>query len=211
MSTALLEPLADAFGRHVLAGQAIFADDTPVKMWRPAPARPRRRGFGLMGATSGPGVAMPRPPSGIASRPIERASTPRNTCQNIAAGCMPMAAYRSRDIHEVACMPHVRRKFVDIHGPRARSAISDGAIRRIAQLYAVEKEARGSPPDRRIDIRQAKVAPIFDEVKNLAARSTTHDLRKVATGRGNPVCPDAHEAASALSRPRYSGAGQQHS
>jgi transposase len=31
-STALLEPLADAIGRHVLAGQAIFADDTPLKM-----------------------------------------------------------------------------------------------------------------------------------------------------------------------------------
>lgn len=31
-STTLLEPLADAIGRHVLAGQAIFADDTPVKM-----------------------------------------------------------------------------------------------------------------------------------------------------------------------------------
>ena len=34
-STALLEPLADAIGRHVLAGQAIFADDTPVKMLVP--------------------------------------------------------------------------------------------------------------------------------------------------------------------------------
>lgn len=29
-STGLLEPLADAIGRHVLAGQAIFADDTPL-------------------------------------------------------------------------------------------------------------------------------------------------------------------------------------
>jgi hypothetical protein len=34
-STALLEPLADAIGRHVLAGQAIFADDTPVQMLTP--------------------------------------------------------------------------------------------------------------------------------------------------------------------------------
>jgi len=34
-STALLEPLAEAIGRHVLAGQAIFADDTPVKMLAP--------------------------------------------------------------------------------------------------------------------------------------------------------------------------------
>ena len=34
-STALLEPLAAAIGRHVLAGQAIFADDTPVAMLAP--------------------------------------------------------------------------------------------------------------------------------------------------------------------------------
>jgi len=47
--------------------------------------------------------------------------------------------YRSGDIHEVACMAHVRRKFVDIHRSQG-SAIADEAIRRIAQLYAVEKE-----------------------------------------------------------------------
>jgi transposase len=32
---ALLEPLADAIGRHVRKGQAIFADDTPVKLQAP--------------------------------------------------------------------------------------------------------------------------------------------------------------------------------
>ena len=31
-SAALLEPLADAVGRHVLKGRAIFADDTPIRM-----------------------------------------------------------------------------------------------------------------------------------------------------------------------------------
>ena len=42
-ATALLEPLADAIGRHVLAGQALFADDTPVKLlpWNTAPAEDR--------------------------------------------------------------------------------------------------------------------------------------------------------------------------
>jgi transposase len=69
--------------------------------------------------------------------------------------------YRSGEIREVACMAHVRRKFDD--APRAQgSAIADEAIRRIAQLYAIEKEARGSPPDRRVEIRQAKAKPIFD-------------------------------------------------
>jgi hypothetical protein len=60
--------------------------------------------------------------------------------------------YRSSDIHEIACMAHVRRKFVDVHRAQG-SAIADEAIRRIAQLHAVEKEARGSPPDRRVEIR----------------------------------------------------------
>jgi len=34
-STALLEPLAEAIGKHVRNGQALFADDTPVKMLAP--------------------------------------------------------------------------------------------------------------------------------------------------------------------------------
>ena len=38
-STALLEPLADAIGRHVLRGPAIFADDTPIKMQVPGNGR----------------------------------------------------------------------------------------------------------------------------------------------------------------------------
>jgi hypothetical protein len=62
-------------------------------------------------------------------------------------------------------MAHIRRKFVDIHRTQG-SAIADEAIRRIAQLYAVEKEARGSPPDQRVEIRQTKAKPIFDELEN---------------------------------------------
>ena len=40
-ATALLEPLADAVGRHVLAGRAIFADDTPVKVLAPGNGQDR--------------------------------------------------------------------------------------------------------------------------------------------------------------------------
>lgn len=63
--------------------------------------------------------------------------------------------YRSGAIHEVACIAHVGRKFVDVHWAQG-SAIAEEAIARIAQLYAVEKEPRGSPPDKRVKIRQAR-------------------------------------------------------
>ena len=72
--------------------------------------------------------------------------------------------YRSGDIREVACMAHVRRKFVDVHRAQG-SAIADETIKRIAQLYAVEKEGHGSPPDQRAALRQAQAKPIFDDLE----------------------------------------------
>ena len=46
-STALVEPLAEAIGRHVLGGSAIFADDTPIKLQAPGEGRTRKDGADL--------------------------------------------------------------------------------------------------------------------------------------------------------------------
>ena len=42
----------------------------------------------------------------------------------------------------MACMAHVRRKFVDVFTAQG-NAIAQEAISRIAELYAVEAKARG--------------------------------------------------------------------
>jgi transposase len=65
---------------------------------------------------------------------------------------------------EVACMAHIRRKFVDIHKAQG-SVIAEEVIKRIAQLYAVEKAARGSPPDERRRLRQEKAKPVLDDLE----------------------------------------------
>ena len=75
-------------------------------------------------------------------------------------------------IREVACMAHVRRKFVDIHRAQG-SPIAEEAIARIAQLYVVEKQARGSPPDRRAELRKANAAPVFDDLEVWLAMQMT--------------------------------------
>ena len=61
-------------------------------------------------------------------------------------------------------MAHVRRKFARVHKAQG-SAIADEAIRQIAELYAVEKVARGLPPDKRAEIRQAEAKPVFDSLE----------------------------------------------
>src|SRR3712207_6922224 len=51
-------------------------------------------------------------------------------------------------IWEVACLAHIRRKFVGVVHSEG-SAIAEEAIRRIAGFYAVEKDGRGRPPEER--------------------------------------------------------------
>ena len=49
--------------------------------------------------------------------------------------------------------------------PKAR-VIAEEAIKRIAGLYAVEKEGRGQPPDERVRLRQARAKPIVDDLES---------------------------------------------
>jgi transposase len=169
-STALLEPLADAVGRHVLAGQAIFADDTLVKMLALGAGKTATARLWAYGRDERPRGGDAPPASWYRFSADRKGLRPKDHLAKYRgwmhadgyAGFNDL--YRSGGIREVACMAHVRRRLNDV--PRAQgSAIADEAIRRIAQLYAVEKEARGSPPDHRVEIRQAKAKPIFDALE----------------------------------------------
>ena len=57
----------------------------------------------------------------------------------------------------------MRRKFVDTFD-REGSAIAKEVIERIAELYGMEKEARGKSLEVRVALRQARAKPIFDDL-----------------------------------------------
>jgi hypothetical protein len=61
-------------------------------------------------------------------------------------------------------MVHVRRKFFD-EAERTGSPIAHEAVKRIAKLYAIEKEIKGKSPEERAAMRQAQSKPIFDELE----------------------------------------------
>jgi transposase len=65
---------------------------------------------------------------------------------------------------EQACIVHVRRKFVD-EFERTGAGIAEGAIKQIAKLYNVEKQAKGKPAEERAALRQEKAKPIFDDLE----------------------------------------------
>lgn len=173
-STALLEPLADAIGRHVLAGGAIFADDTPVAMLAPGTGRTQTARLWTYARDERPWGGAAAPATWYRFSVDRKGQHPRDHLAGFAgwmhadgyAGFEDL--YRAGAIREVACMAHVRRKFVDVHRSQG-SAIAEEAIRRIAQLYAVEAEARGSPPERRVTVRQARARPIFEDLETWLA------------------------------------------
>ena len=76
--------------------------------------------------------------------------------------------YRTGAILEVACMAHIRRKLVDVFQSQELE-IAGQAIRRIAELYAVEKQARGQPPQDRVRLRQERAKPFFDNLDSWLA------------------------------------------
>ena len=49
--------------------------------------------------------------------------------------------------------------------PHRVQAIAEEAIKLIAQLYGVEKQARGQSPEARAALRQENAKPIFDDLE----------------------------------------------
>jgi transposase len=177
-TTALLEPLADAIGRHVLGGEAIFADDTPVAMLAPGTGKTQTARLWTYARDDRPWGGTAPPAAWYRFSGDRKGRHPKDHLAGFRgwmhadgyAGFEDL--YRSGDIREVACMAHIRRKFVDVHRAQG-SPIAEEAIRRIAELYAIEKAIRGSPPDRRGEVRQAKARPIFDDLEAWLAEQIT--------------------------------------
>ena len=167
-STALLEPLAEAIGRHVLRGQAIFADDTPVSMLNPGSGKTKTARLWTYVRDERPWSSTAPPAAWYRFSTDRRAARPLDHLGSFEgwmhadgyAGFEEL--YRSGRVREVACMAHIRRKFFDVHAAQG-SAIAAEALQRIAALYAIEQEARGQPPDRRAEIRQARASPLVEE------------------------------------------------
>lgn len=166
-SAALLEPLAEAIGRHVKQGQAIFADDTPMKLLAPGNGKTKTARMWTYVRDERTWSGKAPPAAYYRFTPDRKGEHPAHHLAGYkgfmhADGYAGFnALYDAGAVTEVACMAHIRRKFVDVH-QASGSAIAEEAIRRIAQLYAIEKEIRGKPPDERAADRQARSRPIFE-------------------------------------------------
>ena len=70
-------------------------------------------------------------------------------------------ARRRGDVTLAFCWAHVRRKFYELADS---SPVASDVLRRIAELYAIEDEVRGSSARQRQTVRNARSRPIVDDL-----------------------------------------------
>jgi transposase len=68
------------------------------------------------------------------------------------------------DIVLAACWAHTRRKFYDLYEATG-SPIAAEALRRIRELYAIEKIIRGRSAEERQTVRNAQSRPLLEAMK----------------------------------------------
>lgn len=171
-SSALLEPLVDAIGRHVTAGEKLHADDTPVPVLDPGRGKTRTgrlwtyvRDDRPAGSVDPPAVWFCYSPDRKARRPQAHLASFQGLLQADGyAGFNGLYERAEGPLLEVACWAHARRKFYDLHAANG-SPVAKEALDRIGALYAIEAEIRGQPPDERRAIRQARAGPLLNELQ----------------------------------------------
>jgi transposase len=167
-ASALLEPLVDALGRHVMSAFKLHGDDTPVPVLCPGRGTTKQGRLWTYVRDDRPSGSSEPPAVLFRYTPDRKAIHPHSHLRDFT-GVLQADAYAGFErlygerIQEAACWAHARRKFFEVHAATA-SPIAKEALERIAQLYAIESEIRGRSPDERQRVRQARAGPQLESL-----------------------------------------------
>ncbi len=168
-TSELLAPLVEAVRDHVMSASKLHADDTPVPVLAPGNGRTKTgrlwtyvRDDRPSGETTAPAVWFAFSPDRKGEHPRQHLKLYQGALQADAyAGFQHL--YEGGTIVEVACWAHARRKFHEIHIAHP-SPTTTQAIERVAALYAIEAEIRGSTPEIRKTVRQVRAKALLDSM-----------------------------------------------
>ena len=173
-----LQPLVERLRILLLQGQVLHADETPVQQLDPGKGRTIRaylwayRSNDLEGA---PRVVV------FDYQTSRSGAHARAFLGDWRGGLMvdDYGGYKAlfqQGVTELACLAHCRRKFFDLQAAGAHPLAAE-ALRRIAELYAVEAKARDVDITARLDLRQTEALPRLQALHEwlIATRLTAAD------------------------------------
>jgi transposase len=168
-SSRLLEPLVEALSRHVVSAHKLHADDTPVPVLAPGNGKTKTGRLWTYVRDDRPAADNTPAAVWFVYSPDRRGEHPREHLRSFSGTLQADAyagfhhLYEGGRIQEAACWAHVRRKFYDLQVAHT-SPLAAEALKRIGELYAIESEIRGRPPDERLQIRTTRARPLLDSL-----------------------------------------------
>lgn len=164
-----LDPLAEVLNRYVLEAGKVHTDDTPVPVQAPGSGKTRTgrlwvyvRDDRNTGSSLPPAVWFAYSADRKGEHPQRHLAEYRGVLQADAYGGYD-AIYETGRVTEAACLAHARRKIHDEHARRP-TELTQEALKRIAALYAIEADIRGSPEERRLAVRKEKSMPLMQSL-----------------------------------------------
>lgn len=165
-----LDALQDRLCRNVFASGYLFADDTPVPVLDPGRGRTKTGRLWVYARDERP-WAGPEPPVAVyLFAPDRKAARPAAHLAQFN-GVLHVDGYTGfeqltvkGDIVLAACWAHTRRKFYDVVEATG-SPVATEALRRIAEIYAVEAEVGGQSPAHRLATRRSRSKRIVDGLR----------------------------------------------
>jgi transposase len=181
----LVTPLFELMKERVLSSKVMQTDDTPVGVLDPALPRTRiGRIWTYVGDGNHPYTVYDYTPNRSRDGPINFMKEFKGYLQADAySGYEALYEDKKREVTEVACWAHARRKFFDAQSSDImRSMVMLAYIR---LLYGVEREARDLKLDAegRLALRQAKSVPILHDIKTYLEREKPNVLPKSPEGQ----------------------------
>ena len=179
---ATLMPLVDEIEKHVLAAERIHIDDTTVPVLSRGKCRTGRlwtyvRDDKPFAGNAAPAALFYYSPDRRAEHPESHLANYSGICQADAYSGYNGLYVKGREpgsIIEAACWSHGRRKFYELADLK-KAPLAIEAVRRIDELFAIEREINGQPPHRRLGVRQDRSKPLVEALEKWL-RSTRRKL-----------------------------------
>ena len=165
-----LRPVADRLAEHVKGFSKLFMDETRAPVLDPGRGR-TKTGWLWALARDDRAWGGPDPPGVVYFYAPGRGGEHAETFLKGFDGTLQVDGYAGYNrltqpgrkggapIRLAYCWSHARRSLHEIYHSSGSKIAAEG-LRRIAELYAIEADIRGNPPDRRVTERRARSAPL---------------------------------------------------
>jgi transposase len=165
------KPICDLIKLEVMRAPVLHTDDTPVRVLAPGTGKTATGRLWVYLVDEEPWRGLRPPAAYYRYSPDRKGVRPQEDLADFS-GYLQADAYAPYEkltaplngvpakITHVACMAHARRYFFEAF-EKNQSPIAGEALRRIQDLYAIEREISGKSAPERLAVRQQQAAPIL--------------------------------------------------